>query len=463
MMSDDSSIVWQSSRRDGTPDPGGVMPFRSTRTIRGSQHLHHRSRRLAVAAALPLLAVTTACSAASDPDSGSSPSGDSGKLVVWDWQSGTPANKPFFDKAKADFQEAHPDVEVEFVAQPFDQYYTLLGTAIEAGKGPDIAMFNGGAQMRDRVDALLPLDDQVGDLTDQLAGWEAFQAEGTTYAVPMTLQGFPFYYNKAVYEDAGLGDTPPATLEDLEGVCEAIADAGNACFNLGNKEGLGIEFFLSGFAPGVFTPEQYDAWLAGDRDWTSPEVTQVFELWERSNAEGWYNKGVNSTAMFMDQFTKFSGGEGGNVIGLISDVAHWKSFDEFLGDDLGVYQAPILDPDNVTQSFLPAEGGIGYGVMEWTSEPDLAVDLIASLADADAQELFFESSGAITANTAVDTSGAGIESADEIVSWLPDSKPLLHTALSAETLDLMHRLGQQLVSGDVTVDDALAQLAKSDS
>src|SRR5688500_17294812 len=123
MMSDDSRIVWQSSRRDGTPDPGGVMPFRSTRTIRGSQHLHHRSRRLAVAAALPLLAVTTAGSAASDRDSGSSPSGDSGKLVVWDWQSATPANKPFFDKAKADFQEAHPDVEVEFVAQPFDQYY----------------------------------------------------------------------------------------------------------------------------------------------------------------------------------------------------------------------------------------------------------------------------------------------------------------------------------------------------
>ena len=436
------------------------MSIASDPTTRGIR----AARRGWVAAVLvPLLAVAAGCGAAAPQTKAAGGTAESGKLVVWDWHSGDANTKDYYAKAKSDFEAKHPGVQVEFVAQPYDQYYTLLGTAIQAGKGPDISMFNGGAQMRDRVSALLPLTGKTDDLTSRLTGWDAFRKDGTTYAVPITLQGFPFYYNKAVYTKAGLDPAaPPKTLAELQTDCAAIKKSGNACFNLGNKEGIGIEFFLSGFAPGVFSPAQYDAWLAGKRDWKSPEVKQIFELWKKSNDEGWYNKGVNSTAMFMDQFTMFSGGKGGNVIGLISDTAHWKDLNEFLGPDLGVYQAPVLNPKNVTTTFLPAEGGIGYGVMKWTKSPDLAVDLVKSLASTDAEKVFFEKAGAIAADKSIDTSSVDVQSAKEIVSWLPDSKPLLHTALSAKTLDLMHRLSQQLISGDVTVDAALTQLAASD-
>ncbi|MFI5694091.1 ABC transporter substrate-binding protein [Kribbella sp. NPDC051586] len=422
-------------------------------------------KRSWVAAALvaAVALATAACGAAAPQSSSGGTAQQAQKLVVWDWHSGDASTKAYYDKAKSDFEAKHPDVQVDFVAQPYDQYYTLLGTAIQAGKGPDIAMFNGGAQMRERATSLLPLDDKTADLKDRLVGWDAFKDAGKTYAVPITLQGFPFYYNKAVYKKAGLDpETPPKTLAELQTDCAAIKKSGNACFNLGNKEGIGIEFFLSGFAPGVFSPAQYDAWLAGKRDWKSPEVKQIFDLWKKTNDEGWYNKGVNSTAMFNDQFTMFSGGKGGNVIGLISDTAHWKSFDEFLGPDLGVYQAPVIDPANVSKTFLPAEGGIGYGVMKWTKSPDLAVDLIKSLSSTDAEKQFFEKAGAIAADKTIDTSTVDVKAAGDIVSWLPDSKPLLHTALSAKTLDLMHRLSQQLISGDVTVDAALTQLAASD-
>ncbi|TWD81719.1 multiple sugar transport system substrate-binding protein [Kribbella amoyensis] len=438
------------------------MPTASDQTPRWFR----QPRRSWVLAALaPLLAVTAgACGAAAPEASGGSQgAAESGKLVVWDWHSGDAKTKAYYDKAKTDFEGKHPGVEVEFVAQPYDQYYTLLGTAIQAGKGPDLAMFNGGAQLRERAASLIPLDEKTKDLSERLTGWDAFKDKGTTYAVPITLQGFPFYYNKSVYKKAGLDpEKPPASLAELKADCAAIKKAGTACFNLGNKEGLGIEFFLSGFAPGVFSPQQYDAWLAGKRDWSSPEVKQIFQLWKSSNDEGWYNQGVNSTAMFMDQFTMFSGGKGGNVIGLISDTAHWKDFDEFLGPDLGVYQPPVLNPANATKTYLPAEGGIGYGVMKWTKNQELAVDLVKSLASTDALKLFYGNAGAIAADTTIDTSDATVPAVKSIVSWLPDSKPLLHTALSAKTLDLIHRLSQQLINGDVTVDQALTQLAASD-
>lgn len=426
--------------------------------------------RRKLAALVPLAVVLAACGGAAEESPTDSNDGNgatdstSGSLVVWDWKSGDSETAAYYDAAREDFAAKHPDVDVEFVAQPFDQYYTLLGTAIQSGQGPDIVMFNAGAQLRSRTDSLLPLDDYVSAARDRLTGWEGFEADETTYAVPLTLQGHPIYYNKALYEEAGLDpETPPSTWAEFEATCEAIASETDAsCFALGNQEGIGIEFFLSGFGPGIFDDEQYSNWLEGDRDWSSQEVRRVFELWTETADQGWYNDGVNSTTMFNDMFTIFSSGQAAHVVGLISDVGHWADLGEFLGEDLGVMQPPEI-VEGVGDASVPIEGGIGYGITEWTADPELAADLIMSLASTDALEVFYQDAGAIASDTTIDTSGAESAVVQQIVEWLPDGDPVLHTALSAETLELMHRLSQQLISGDVTVDDALEQLAASDA
>ena len=146
--------------------------------------------------------------------------------MVWDWKSGDKTAQNFVAKAKADFAKKHPGVTVEFVAQPFDQYYTLLGAAIQAGKGPDVMLFNGGGQIRDRVDALLPLDEYVAQDKQRLAGWDAFTKDGKIYAAPITLQGHPIYYNKTLYQKAGLDpEKPPTTWDELLSDCAAIKQA----------------------------------------------------------------------------------------------------------------------------------------------------------------------------------------------------------------------------------------------
>ncbi|MBO3731761.1 ABC transporter substrate-binding protein [Glycomyces niveus] len=400
------------------------------------------------------------CGSAAGPDSGSG--GDGGTLVVWDWKSGDATATSYVEAAKADFAAKHPDVEVEFVAQPFDQYYNLLGTAIQSGEGPDVMLFNGGGQLRERTDALLPLEDYLAEDMDRLAGWEAFSADGHVYAAPVTLQGHPIYYNKALYTEAGLDpEAPAATWDDFLADCAQIEEATGAnCFALGNKEGIGIQFFLSGMGPGVLSPEEYDAWIAGDRDWTSPDVKRVFEMWVEAEQAGLNNDGVNSTAMFNDEFAIFDAGDAAHVIGLMSDVGHWKDFAEFIGpENVGVMPAPLANP--VADPSLPYDGGIGYGVAEWTEDPELAADLVRSLSSTAALEAFYADAGAIAADTTIDASSSGPATA-AIVDQLQTGKPALHVALSAETLELMGRLSQQLLSGSVTVDDALAQLAESD-
>jgi multiple sugar transport system substrate-binding protein len=413
-----------------------------------------------LAAGLTAGLVLAGCGSAAGPDSSSG--GDADKLVVWDWKSGDDAAAAYIEAAKADFAEKHPDVEVEFVAQPFDQYYTLLGAAIQSGKGPDVMLFNGGGQLRDRVDALVPLDSHLAEDRDRLVGWDAFTEDGKTYAAPVTLQGHPIYYNKKLYEQAGLDpDSPPTTWTEFVNGCATIMDKTDAkCVALGNKEGIGIEFFLSGLGSGVLTDQEYDDWIAGKRNWTSPNVKRIFEMWTETDGAGLNNEGANSTAMFNDAFAIFSSGEAAHVIGLMSDVGHWKDFSEFLDPaDIGVMRAPV-STTGATPS-LPYDGGIGYAVAKWTADPDVAADLVRSLSSKDALAAFYADAGAIAADTTIDVSTAG-PSVAEIVSGIESGEPALHVALSSETIELMHRLSQQLLSGSVTVDDTLSQLAAAD-
>lgn len=392
----------------------------------------------------------------------SSPGGSGDKLVVWDWKSGEPSTAAYLERAKADFAKRHPDIAVEFVAQPYDQYYTLLGAAIQAGKGPDVLLFNGGGQLRDRVDALLPLDQWVAEDRQRLAGWEAFTKDGQTYASPVTLQGHPIYYNRSLYEKAGLDPTRPATTwDEFVANCATLTKAtGAKCFALGNKEGYGIQFWLSGLASGILTPQEYADWIAGKRDWTSANVKRIFQLWQEAGDRGLNNDGANSTAMFNDSFALFQAGKAAHVIGLMSDVGHWKDFAEFLtADKVGVMAAPVVTA-GATPS-LPYDGGIGYAVAKWTRDPAVAADLVRALTSTEALQAFYADAGAIAADTTIDAAQGGPAVA-AIVAGLRTGQPAPHVALSSKTLDLMGRLSQQLLSGSVTVDETVRQLAESD-
>ncbi|MET8526009.1 extracellular solute-binding protein [Micromonospora sp. NPDC005172] len=403
----------------------------------------------------------TGCGSATG--SGSSSGGSDKKLVVWDWKSGEASSAQYVEKAKADFAKKHKDVEVEFVAQPFEEYYTLLGAAIQSGKGPDVILFNGGGQIRDRVDSLQPLDEYVGEDRQRLAGWEAFAKGGKTYASPVTLQGHPIYYNKTLYEKAGLDPAKPATTwQEFVANCAAITKASGAkCFALGNKEGYGIQFFLSAMASGVLTPQEYDNWIAGKRDWNSPNVKRIFELWKETGTAKLNNDGANSTAMFNDAFAVFQSGKAAHIIGLMSDIGHWKDFNEFITPDkLGVMMAPAVT-SGATPS-LPYDGGIGYAVAKWTKDPKVAADLVRSLSSTEALKAFYANAGAITADTTIDVSASG-PAVTTIVSALKTGKPAPHVALSSKSLDLMGRLSQQLLSGSISVDEVVKQMAASDT
>lgn len=374
------------------------------------------------------------------------------ELTVWDWKAGDPVTFGYYDHVREAFEAANPGATVNFVVQPHDQYYTILGTAFASGEGPDVVLMHGGAQTTSRVDALVDLS----DMAEGFAGLDAFSVDGTAFALPLTIQGFAIYYNRAVYEAAGLDpDAPPATYEELAAACDAITAAGEVpCFAMGNKEGFGGEFMVTLATANSFDEADYEAWAAGTLPWTDEKVRAIVDLWVDGAERGWYQDGANSTAKFMDEYERFMRGEAGHTVGLLSDVAHWKQFEEFLGaENVGVFAFPTPG-DDVAR--LPFAGGIGWAVSANTDEPDLARSLVEMLASPESQAIFAVDTGALPANTAVDTSGLTsptLATVLEIMTEAPAGMP--HAMLEPAVLEEWKRQSQLLLNGETTVDEAI--------
>jgi ABC-type glycerol-3-phosphate transport system substrate-binding protein len=377
------------------------------------------------------------------------------ELTVWDWKYSDPVTQGYYDSAKAAFEAAHPGATVTFVAQPHDQYYTLLGTALASGQAPDVVLLHGGSQTTSRAEALVPLT----DLAEGFAGLDGFSADGQVYALPLTIQGFVVYYNKQRYAEAGLDpENPPKTYEDLAAACAAIKAAGKVpCFALGNKEGFGGEFMVTLATANSFTPEDYAAWTAGQMPWTDPKVRAIVDLWVEGANLGWYQDGANSTAKFMDEYESFMRGDAAHTVGLLSDVAHWKQFDEFLGpENLGAFAFPTPGAEVAR---LPFAGGIGWAVTAGSDQRDLATDLVRILTDGEREAVFAVDTGALPASSAVDTSALSSPTLSVILEMMqtaPAGMP--HSVMNPAVLEEWKRQSQLLLNGETTEDAAIAAM-----
>ena len=232
------------------------------------------------------------------------------EITVWDVNSDNPDHASYYDAAKAAFEAAHPGATLTYQAAGGDQYYTLLGTAIASKTGPDVIWANGGAQAKNLVGAVIPLNDKLPDLISTIVGKSAFTGpDGKLYFIPTTLQGHVAYYNKDMYKEVGLDpEKPPTTWAEVTKMCDAFKAAGKACFMMANKEGYEAEFFLSEMANQSLTAQQQADWLSGKLHWSDAPIKAILQTWVDTYKAGWYQEGGNSQTMFLDEFTLFEQG-----------------------------------------------------------------------------------------------------------------------------------------------------------
>lgn len=384
-------------------------------------------------------------------------------LTMWDFKSGDPVFAAYTSWAIENFQEMNPHITVELVPQPNNTYYELFGAAIAAGEGPDVMLIHGGTRLTERQDLMIPLEPYIGDEVDSFInlqnGWSNSET-GEVLTLPVSIQGFVYYYNKDIYEEAGLDpETPPTTWDDLIANCEVIIEnTDKSCFTTGGKEAHGMQFYGSMYASAMFTAEDHAEFLAGEIPYDDPRMSRQLELWYDASQRGWWQEAVASETTYMDSHDNFSAGRAAHTQGLISDIAHWKMFGDYLGaNNIGMIKNVVIDPEvyaTVEEMPIAAGGGIGWSALNWTENPDEAVALVDFLASPDAQLVLYNSAATIIPRNDIDSNLITNPFAKQINEWLLNAEMPTFYVTPTDLNGEWKRQSSLLLLGETTPEEA---------
>lgn len=139
------------------------------------------------------------------------------------------------------FVAQNRDVSIEITVLENEAFKAKLATAMQSGNPPDIFQSWGGGVLKQYGDAGL-----VQDLSAALRedGWGAsfsqgplglYTFDGATYGVPWNAGMVGFWYNTALFEQAGISALPTTWTEFLQTV-QTLKDAGITPIALGEKD-----------------------------------------------------------------------------------------------------------------------------------------------------------------------------------------------------------------------------------
>ena len=154
----------------------------------------------------------------------SAPATNDGPVQLTLWTGFTGGDRGAYEALIETFNDTHEDIQVTMEVQPWDTISQTLPSAWATGQGPDLATPNFDPNvMANYLDAGSVLElDAVGDgetqiNTDKLfpAAIDAFTVDGKLYAVPANVATLQLYYNKALFEAAGLDARPRTSTSSV--------------------------------------------------------------------------------------------------------------------------------------------------------------------------------------------------------------------------------------------------------
>ncbi|WP_458781851.1 extracellular solute-binding protein [Arthrobacter sp. D3-16] len=376
-----------------------------------------------IAAALIVLA---ACTPAAPED------GSKTLKVVYQKTDSFTALETMFQAAKKEFEAANQGVTVEL--QPIqgndDDYGTKLALALRSpSTAPDV-FYEDTFKVRSDVDAgyLLKLDSHLEGWED----WDTFDDgakaagradDGGTYAVPLGTDTRAIWYNRKVFEAAGITlPWEPRNWQDILDTARKIKanDPSVVPFNMYAGKGTGEGTVMQGFyellygTGSMLYDEETKKWVVGSAGFTdslaflktlydeglavTPAEALDANVWKKVFGEWFPNAKLGATVegSYAPSFWQ----DGGSY--------EWPGYEQ----DMGV--APFPTQDGGAPGAVSMSGGWTLAIGAGTKEPDLAFSFLSTAMNRDNSLAFtLESSQiAVRSDVAGDT---GYQSANPFV------------------------------------------------
>jgi alpha-glucoside transport system substrate-binding protein len=350
-------------------------------------------------------------SAAPAPAVDTLPAGDGAVTIFGGYGEADAAN---FQAVLTEFGEAN-GIEITFTS--LASFDTDIKVKIEAGQEPDIALWPQPGGLKDLSDVLVPLNevfDISGPQATLVPGWDTLAVvDGELYGLPVSANMKTLvFYNPAAFAANGYAvPTTDAELVALESQIKADGSGYPWCAGIesGGATGWAFTDWMEQYVLDYNGIEAYNAWIAGDLSFGSPEVAKAAEeVSKRLLADGQVNGG--GVAMATDSFGNTAPlfETGGKAAGQCFMLRQGSFITGFMPEDI---QAQIAagDYSNVDVFALPAPEGAQDGVIGggdlfavFDGHVDQDVAKVAAFISSDEVLKYMVSAGAISPHSTFD-------------------------------------------------------------
>ncbi|WP_130798137.1 sugar ABC transporter substrate-binding protein [Streptomyces otsuchiensis] len=345
-----------------------------------------RRRHTALAAAMSL-GLLTACGG--DGGSGSGDGASGATLELWVMEGTYPDTGSYFEDLKAAFEE-ETGARLNYQLVPWDEAHDKFTTAAAGDTLPDVSEI-GTTWVPEFADAAIVADmsDWIeddglsGDLVEGLQ--QAGTVDGQLYGMPWYAGIRALFYRADVFEEHGL--EPPTTWDELLEVGLQLKDL----------EPDMIPYPVPGSSEHSFYPY---LWGAGaeiaveDGDgWTStinsPEAVEGITFFTELATEHGLSVAAANTWTEADSLQSFQDGQAAMIVNGAWTVGNLLNEDESWDGKFGVLPMPGKD-GGISPSFM---GGSLVSVIEGSSEPELAWELVKLMTTGDFADRWSEETG----------------------------------------------------------------------
>lgn len=323
-------------------------------------------------------------------------------LSVWDFKSTDPATKRAMNRVDNLFREQHPEVELEHVGFFDQEYIPSVKAALLAGTGPDIIMLHPGVEYNEIHQYLEILNPYLEDASisvrpASLAACNA--ADGNLKALPLTVQGMGWYYNKELFREAGLDpQVAPEEWDDFLEACRVLKENNIPPIATGNNRPLTTEFLRRSLISAFFTDDEIQEFYGRGHGVSTDRFRTIMEFCRFLRDSDYFHDDGLFRPYFNYAIETFMDGKAAMMPGLISDIAHWKDYSDALGsDNIGYF--PNLRHDDMARPGvqLIQDAGILICINNASEVKDLAFTYITHLFGEASQNILIEDLGLLSA------------------------------------------------------------------
>lgn len=138
-------------------------------------------------------------------------------IEFWEWGS-----DDLFQKLIDGYTAIHPNVSIKLVNNPWDDYWTKLPLALGGSDGP--AIFNvHNSYHENLINYMAPYEIPIEDLEADFTGVSAHVIDDKVYYIDYGIMTGSVYYNKDMWEAAGLTDEDiPSTWDEMREVAKKL-------------------------------------------------------------------------------------------------------------------------------------------------------------------------------------------------------------------------------------------------